>query len=174
MYYSHMDSPIGRLLLAGDEAGIRLISFPTGSRTRGVERGWRQDDAPFAETTRQLAAYFARELTEFDLPLAPQGTPFQLSVWEALRRIPYGETVSYGALAKSIGRPRASRAVGAANGANPLPIVVPCHRVIGSTGHLTGFGGGIDTKIALLALEGAHPGSAGGQGELDLPGLAPR
>ncbi len=153
MYYSHMDSPVGRLLLAADDAGIRLISFPTGSRTRHVEDGWRENAEPFVETKRQLAAYFARELTEFDLPLAPQGTAFQLSVWEALRRIPYGETVSYGAIAQSIGRPSASRAVGAANGANPLPIVVPCHRVIGSTGSLTGFGGGIDTKAALLALE---------------------
>ena len=153
MYYSHMDSPIGRLLLAGDEGGLRLISFPTGSRTRDVEPGWMENDAPFVEAKRQLAAYFAGELTEFDLPLAPQGTPFQLSVWRALRQIPYGKTVSYGAIAESIGRPSASRAVGAANGANPLPIVVPCHRVIGSTGKLTGFGGGLDTKAALLALE---------------------
>ena len=153
MYYSHMDSPIGRLLLAGDEGGLRLISFPTGSRTRDVEPGWMENDAPFVEAKRQLAAYFAGELTEFDLPLAPEGTPFQLSVWQALRRIPYGKTVSYGAIAESIGRPSASRAVGAANGANPLPIVVPCHRVIGSTGKLTGFGGGLDTKAALLALE---------------------
>ena len=153
MYYSHMDSPIGRLLLAGDEGGLRLISFPTGSRTRDVEPGWMENDAPFVEAKRQLVAYFAGELTEFDLPLAPEGTPFQLSVWQALRRIPYGKTVSYGAIAESIGRPSASRAVGAANGANPLPIVVPCHRVIGSTGKLTGFGGGLDTKAALLALE---------------------
>ena len=153
MYYSHMDSPIGRLLLAGDEGGLRLISFPTGSRTRYVEPDWIENDAPFVETKRQLAAYFAGELTAFDLPLAPQGTPFQLSVWRALRRIPYGDTVSYGAIAQAIGRPSASRAVGAANGANPLPIVVPCHRVIGSTGKLTGFGGGLDTKARLLALE---------------------
>ena len=153
MYYSHMDSPIGRLLLAGDEGGLRLISFPTGSRTRDVEPGWMENDAPFVEAKRQLVAYFAGELTEFNLPLAPEGTPFQLSVWQALRRIPYGKTVSYGAIAETIGRPSASRAVGAANGANPLPIVVPCHRVIGSTGKLTGFGGGLDTKAALLALE---------------------
>ena len=167
MFYSHMDSPVGRLLLAADEAGIRLVSFPTGSRTRPVEDGWRESAEPFVETKRQLAAYFARELTEFDLPLAPRGTPFQLSVWKALRRIPYGETASYGAIARSIGRPSASRAVGAANGANPLPIVVPCHRVIGSTGKLTGFGGGIDTKIALLALERRQM-QAGSQGVLPL------
>ncbi|NNG04911.1 MAG: methylated-DNA--[protein]-cysteine S-methyltransferase [Inquilinus sp.] len=153
LYYSHMDSPIGRLLLAGDEDGIRLISFPTGSRTRAAEPGWVADAAPFGEAVRQLAAYFAGALHDFDLPLAPSGTPFQMAVWRELRRIPYGETISYGELARRIGRPAASRAVGAANGANPLPIVVPCHRVIGNTGRLTGFGGGLDTKAALLALE---------------------
>ena len=167
MYYSHMDSPVGRLLLAGDERGISLISFPTGSRARAAEPGWRKDRGPFVEAERQLSAYFAGELTEFDLPLAPEGTPFQLSVWQALCRIPYGETVSYGAIADAIGRPSASRAVGAANGANPLPIVVPCHRVIGSTGKLTGFGGGLDTKAALLGLERAHAGT-NGQGVLAL------
>lgn len=167
MYYNHMDSPIGRLLLAGEEDGISLISFPTGSRARAAEPGWRRNPAPFAEAERQLGAYFAGELTEFVLPLAPQGTPFQLSVWQALCRIPYGETVSYGAIAQAIGRPSASRAVGAANGANPLPIVVPCHRVIGSTGKLTGFGGGLDTKAALLGLERSHAGPDG-QGVLAL------
>ena len=166
MYYSHMDSPIGRLLLAGDEAGLRLISFPTGSRTRRAEPGWVESGAHFVEARRQLDAYFAGDLTAFDLPLAPGGTAFQLSVWRALRAIPYGETVSYGAIARAIGRPGASRAVGAANGANPLPIVVPCHRVIGSTGKLTGFGGGLDTKAALLALERAAAVRA--QGELPL------
>jgi methylated-DNA-[protein]-cysteine S-methyltransferase len=151
MHYSYLDSPVGRLLLAGDEAGLRLICFPTEKRM--PEPAWRQGDAPFAEALRQLEAYFAGELSEFDLALAPEGTPFQLSVWRALRRIPYGETVSYGEVAKAIGRPSACRAVGAANGSNPLPIVIPCHRVIGSTGKLTGFGGGLDTKAALLALE---------------------
>ncbi|MDH3593853.1 MAG: methylated-DNA--[protein]-cysteine S-methyltransferase [Rhodospirillales bacterium] len=151
MHYSCLDSPVGRLLLAGDEAGLRLICFPSEKRT--TEPGWRRDDAPFTEAVRQLEAYFAGELSEFDLTLAPKGTTFQLSVWQALRRIPYGETVSYGEVARAIGRPTASRAVGAANGSNPLPIVIPCHRVIGSTGKLTGFGGGLDTKAALLALE---------------------
>ena len=110
---------------------------------------------------RQLNAYFARELEDFDLPLAPPGTAFQLEVWAALRAIPYGETVTYGELARRIGRPRASRAVGAANGANPLPIVVPCHRVVGADGSLTGFGGGLPIKSALLALER-------GKGQLEL------
>ena len=172
MYYSHMDSPIGRLLLAGDGEGISLISFPTGSRARAAEPGWRKDSGPFVEAERQLGAYFSGELTEFDLPLAPEGTPFQLSVWRALCRIPYGETVSYGAIAQAIGRPSASRAVGAANGANPLPIVVPCHRVIGSTGKLIGFGGGLGTKSALLALEREHCGHSDEQGVLRLAASA--
>jgi len=163
MDFSYMDSPVGRLLLAGDESGLKLISFPGEGKTRRPREGWRRNPATFKEAVRQLEAYFAGELTEFDLKLAPEGTAFQRKVWRALRKIPYGETVSYGALAKAIERPRASRAVGAANGANPLPIVVPCHRVIGSTGKLTGFGGGIETKAALLELERRV---ASGQGEL--------
>jgi methylated-DNA-[protein]-cysteine S-methyltransferase len=163
MHYSHMDSPVGRLLLAGDEAGLRLISFPSEKSNRAPAPGWRCDDAPLAEAVRQLQAYFAGELSEFDLALAPEGTAFQLSVWQELRRIPYGETVSYGEVARAIGRPTASRAVGAANGSNPLPIVIPCHRVIGSTGKLTGFGGGLDTKAALLALERRGRGETASQ-----------
>ena len=105
------------------------------------------------ETIRQLRAYFAGELENFDLPLAPQGTPFQLSVWNRLCEIPYGETISYGELARRLGNPNASRAVGLANGSNPIPIVIPCHRVIGSNGKLTGYGGGLPIKEKLLALE---------------------
>lgn len=114
---------------------------------------WRRDDRAFAAAREQLRAYLDGCLTTFDLPLAPRGTPFQLEVWRALTEIPAGETISYGELARRIGRPSASRAVGAANGANPLPVVVPCHRVIGANGTLTGFGGGLDTKRWLLALE---------------------
>lgn len=172
MYYSHMDSPVGRLLLAGDASGLRLIGFPRERMKREPQPGWREDREPFTEAVRQLDAYFAGELTGFDLQLAPQGTPFQLSVWRALRQIPYGQTLSYGELARVIGRPKASRAVGAANGSNPLPIVVPCHRVIGSTGKLTGFGGGLDIKAALLALEGVPTGKTETQATLpfaDLP-----
>ena len=154
MYYSHMDSPVGRLLLAGDGENLTLISFPTGHKRKQVQPGWREDAGPFGEAKRQLAAYFAGELADFDLPLAPKGTPFQLSVWRALLTIPFGQTISYGQLAERIGRPTASRAVGAANGNNPIPIIIPCHRVIGSTGKLTGFGGGIEVKAALLTLEG--------------------
>ena len=120
-----------------------------------------RDDRALRSVVRELTAYFAGELREFSLPLAPVGTPFQLDVWNALRAIPYGETRSYGELAERIGRPKAVRAVGAANGANPLPIVVPCHRVIGSNGTLTGFGGGLPLKQALLALErGARDGQS--------------
>lgn len=157
MRYTYTDSPVGRLLLAGDASGLRLISFPAGSRARRPAPGWRREDGAFDEAKRQLRAYFDGALTRFDLRLAPAGTPFQLAVWRALRDIPYGETRSYGELARAIGRPTASRAVGAANGANPLPIVVPCHRVIGSSGRLTGFGGGLETKAALLALERKGP-----------------
>ncbi len=153
MIYTHLDSPVGRLLLAGDGERLRLISFPGGTRRRTAEAGWRLDPAPFAEATAQLRAYFSAELRDFSLPLDPQGTAFQRSVWDALLEIPYGATASYGEIARRIDRPKASRAVGAANGDNPLPIVVPCHRVIGASGKLTGFGGGLEIKAALLALE---------------------
>ncbi len=153
MFYSHLESPIGRILVAGDRSGLRLISFPTGVQKRGPEHEWEEREAPLRQALDQLSAYFAGDLKQFDLSLAPEGTPFQKTVWTALRAIPYGETISYGELARTIGRPRASRAVGAANGQNPLPIVIPCHRVIGANGALTGFGGGIETKQALLALE---------------------
>jgi len=122
-----------------------------------VEAGWVQSDeaAPFAEAKRQLGAYFAGRLTTFDLPLAPDGTAFQMRVWQELRRIPHGQTVSYGELARRIGSPTACRAVGLANGRNPLTIIVPCHRVVGANGKLTGYAGGMARKETLLALEGA-------------------
>jgi methylated-DNA-[protein]-cysteine S-methyltransferase len=148
--YTYADSPVGPLLIAGDGERLHLISFPKGSRAHAPAGDWRRDDALFTEAVGQLRAYFAGALTRFDLPLRLAGTAFQNAVWSALRDIPYGETVSYGTLATRIGRPTACRAVGAANGANPLPIVLPCHRVIGADGSLTGFGGGIETKRALL------------------------
>lgn len=163
MYYCHMESPVGPLLLAGEKDALQSISFPRGSRARSPEPGWRRDRGPFVAALEQLEAYFDGSLTDFDLALAPRGTPFQLSVWQQLRQIPYGTTISYGELARRIGRPSASRAVGAANGANPLSIVVPCHRVIGSSGKLTGFGGGLPTKAALLAHERQVAGTAGQQ-----------
>ena len=156
MYYCYIESPIGELLLAGDHDALAMIGFPQGSMRREPESDWVQNDEPFAEAARQLAEYFAGERHEFDLPLRLNGTEFQLLVLDELRQIPYGETTSYGDIARRIGRPKAVRAVGAANGRNPIPIVVPCHRVIGSGGALTGFGGGLDTKKALLQLEAEH------------------
>lgn len=156
VYYTRMDSPLGALLLAGNEQGLQRVNFLAGTRPLQPLAEWVARDAPFGEALRQLAAYFAGELRQFDLALAPRGSVFQRQVWRALREIPYGRTVSYGELARRIGRPTASRAVGAANGRNPLPIVVPCHRVIGGTGKLTGFYGGLHLKEALLGLEGRH------------------
>ena len=162
--YTYHASPIGDLLLAGNAAGLCLVGFPSGSRARTPDPEWRLDPAPFGEAERQLKAYFAGELYRFDLELHFSGTDFQQQVWRALGEIPWGSTITYNELARRVGRPNASRAVGAANGANPLPIVAPCHRVIGADGSLTGFGGGLDTKRFLLQLEGALPASA----QLDL------
>ena len=151
--YGYFDSPVGELLIAGDEDALHLISFPSGSRTKQPKKDWPRDDTLFGDVYRQLGAYFAGDLQVFDLPLHFSGTDFQNSVWKALCDIPFGETISYGTLAARIGKPSASRAVGAANGANPLPIVVPCHRVIGADNSLTGFGGSIETKRFLLEHE---------------------
>ena len=153
MYYCYLDTPIGELLLAGDEGALAIVGFPKGKMRRSPEPDWIYKEKPFAEAIRQLNEYFAGERREFELPLKIDGTEFQLSVLEELRKIPYGETTSYRAIAERIGRPKAVRAVGAANARNPLPVIVPCHRVVGSSGDLTGFGGGLDTKEALLRLE---------------------
>jgi methylated-DNA-[protein]-cysteine S-methyltransferase len=152
-FYTEIESPLGPLLLAADDAGLRQILFVKGRREAHPEPSWREDRAPHRETIQQLQAYFAGDLENFDLKLAPEGTPFQLEVWRRLCDIPYGETISYGELAGRIGNPKASRAVGLANGSNPIPIVIPCHRVIGSNGKLTGYGGGLPIKEKLLALE---------------------
>jgi methylated-DNA-[protein]-cysteine S-methyltransferase len=157
MQYCEVSTPVGRLRLAGDQEGLRAISFPSSSRAVAPAEDWQRNDEPFREVIRQLEAYFAGERDRFDLALAPAGTPFQREVWSLLRTIPYGETASYGELARRLGRSTAaSRAVGAANGANPIPIVIPCHRVIGADGSLTGFGGGLPIKRRLLALEARH------------------
>lgn len=152
--YSYFESPVGQLLLAGDEASLHFLSFPSGHKAFGPHAQWERDDAPFAAVNEQLTAYFDGRLRVFDLPLTLHGTDFQKSVWTYLASIPFGETRSYGQLAQELDTPKASRAVGAANGANPLPVILPCHRVIGSTGKLTGFGGGLPTKKFLLELEG--------------------
>ncbi len=152
--FTYHDSPVGALLLAGSAATLDCISFPSGRGRLKPLTHWLRDDGFFPETRRQLDAYFAGELTAFDLPIRFNGNPFQNAVWRALCEIPYGETVSYGEIARRIGEDvSASRAVGVANGQNPLPIVVPCHRVIGADGSLTGFGGGLATKQFLLDLE---------------------
>ena len=151
--YTEMTTPIGNLLLAGDENGLREIRFEKDRKGQKPERDWKRDPAALAEERTQLEEYFAGKRTQFDLRLAPEGTPFQRCVWKALAEIPYGETISYGELARRIDKPTAARAVGAANGKNPLPIVLPCHRVIGSSGKLVGFGGGLDVKEALLDVE---------------------
>jgi len=153
MYYCYLDTPIGELLLAGDDDGLAMVGFPKGPMRRNPESDWIFNEKPLTAARRQLREYFAGKRRSFELPLKLSGTNFQQSVLRALQEIPYGETVSYGDIARRIGRPRAVRAVGAANGRNPLPIVIPCHRVIGKSGDLTGFGGGLDTKEALLRLE---------------------
>ncbi|MBX2850305.1 MAG: methylated-DNA--[protein]-cysteine S-methyltransferase [Phycisphaeraceae bacterium] len=158
MHYTTYDSPIGPLLLIGRGEALCGLHFPEGRYPVMIETDWFEDAEPFADTCRQLDAYFAGELERFDLPLAPSGTDFQLHVWEQLRRIPFGQTISYGELARRVGDPNASRAVGAANGRNPISIIVPCHRVIGADGSLTGFGGGIETKRHLLEHEQQHSG----------------
>jgi methylated-DNA-[protein]-cysteine S-methyltransferase len=150
--YATMDSPVGRLRLVADESGLRRLEFQK-DRFAEAPADWREDARALRDVSSQLTAYFAGTLKVFDLPLAPEGTPFQLRVWERLLEIPYGETVSYGTLAVRVGNPAASRAVGLANGRNPIAIVIPCHRVIGSNGTLTGYGGGLPNKQKLLALE---------------------
>jgi methylated-DNA-[protein]-cysteine S-methyltransferase len=160
MCYCELSTPVGRLLLAGDEKGLRRISFQKGFHPVKPAGDWRRTEEPFREALAQLEAYFAGELRMFDLKLALEGTPFQLEGWSMLRNIPYGETVSYGELARRLGRSKAFRAVGAANGRNPIPIIVPCHRVIGSSGSLTGFGGGLAIKCRLLKLEAGRPPGA--------------
>lgn len=153
MNYCYLDTPIGELLLAGDDEALELIAFPGGKMRRDPAPEWRHDAKPFAKASIQLREYFDGNRKSFELKLKPHGTAFQLRVLQALQDIPYGTTASYGEIARRIGKPRASRAVGAANGRNPLPIVIPCHRVVGSNGELTGFGGGIETKKALLEHE---------------------
>jgi len=161
MFYTYFESPVGPLLVAGDHDRLRVISFPSGSKARKPKPAWQHAEEPFREVRRQLDEYFEGRRRQFDLPLEPEASPFQSRVLNALRGIPYGETRSYKDIALALGHPQAVRAVGSANGSNPLPIVIPCHRVIGSNGSLTGFGGGLDTKRFLLDLERRHSGLFG-------------
>jgi methylated-DNA-[protein]-cysteine S-methyltransferase len=151
MRYSTLPTPIGELVLTADTDGA-LTRLYLPNRPPDTS-GWERDDALLEPVLRQLAEYFAGERTEFDVPLRPTGAPFQLQVWAALLKIPYGETASYGEIAREIGHPTAFRAVGAANGQNPIAIIVPCHRVIGADGALTGYGGKIWRKKWLLEHE---------------------
>ena len=155
LYYAPIDdSPVGPLLLAGNGDGLHALAFGAGSRPRAIDPSWRPDTGGVLTSVRnELDEYFAGKLRRFTTPVIFAGTAFQRQVWTELCRIPYGETISYMELAKRIKNPKAVRAVGLANGANPIAIIVPCHRVIGANGSLTGFGGGIPTKRALLELE---------------------
>ena len=149
-FYCLHESPIGDLLLAGDERALTNLHFTDGPKAAEPAPDWKPATAPFDAVREQLDAYFAGKLQTFDLTLEPEGTPFQIQAWFALRLIPFGETRSYAQQATTLGKPTASRAVAAANGQNPIAILLPCHRVIGSDGSLTGFGGGLPIKQALL------------------------
>lgn len=155
MEYRYMQSPIGRLLLAGKGEVLHCIGFPEGKGQIQPPPDWQMNPDCLEQAVSQVNEYFEGRRQRFELALRPHGTPFQLRVLEALQQIPFGQTASYGEIARAIGRPRAVRAVGAANGRNPLPIVIPCHRVIGADGSLTGFGGGLNAKRFLLGLESA-------------------
>jgi methylated-DNA-[protein]-cysteine S-methyltransferase len=153
MLYDTIQTPIGELLLAGDGEHLQRLDIRGGRRPVQIDSGWERDEDAFAGVREQLDEYFAGSDRRFDLPLSLTGNQFELRVWQALQEIPYGETVSYGEIARRIGDPAAARAVGLANGRNPIALIVPCHRVIGADGSLTGYGGGLERKRFLLDLE---------------------
>ncbi len=154
-FFTYIKSPVGRLLLVSAGEKLAHLNFAGHGREPELCDGWKKSEAPFKEVIRQLVAYFKGDLKKFDLPLLLEGTDFQKAAWKQLLKIPYGQTISYGEQARRMKNPRACRAVGGANRANPIAIIVPCHRVIGSGGKLTGFGGGLDIKDQLLSLENA-------------------
>jgi len=155
LLYASVESPIGELLLLSDGRALRGLHMQEGRKALRVEPDWRQSEAPFTSVLEQLEEYFAGQRSGFDLPLGLRGTPFQRRVWRALQEIPYGETLTYGELASRIDRPSAPRAVGHANGSNPISVIVPCHRLIGANGALVDYGGGLERKRFLLSLEAA-------------------
>ncbi len=161
LHQQHLDTPIGQLTLVASEAGLSMILFESEDPPE-IDASIDESDLVLVAAARQLSEYFAGERREFDLPLDLEGTEFQKAAWLALADVPYGETTSYGTQAAAIGRPGAFRAVGAANGKNPVPIVLPCHRIVGADGSLTGFAGGLDVKARLLAFE---------QSQQSLPGV---
>jgi methylated-DNA-[protein]-cysteine S-methyltransferase len=156
VHYRYHDSPLGRLLLVGDHTGLLQVAMDIEGKPWRLDPAWRSAATELDEACRQLDGYFAGKRQAFDLRLAPRGTAFQQAVWQALLSIPFGQTSTYSALAAQIGRPSAVRAVGAANGANPIAVIIPCHRVIGRDGSLTGYAGGLTRKALLLRLEGAQ------------------
>jgi methylated-DNA-[protein]-cysteine S-methyltransferase len=160
--YTTVESPIGELLLVGDGHALCGLYMQDGRKPARISEAWKESSAPFAGVRGQLEEYFAGERRTFDIPLVIEGAEFERRVWRALREIPYGETVSYGEIARRVGQPTAARAVGLANGRNPIAVIVPCHRVIGADGTLTGYGGGLERKRLLLELE---------QGQARLQGL---
>lgn len=168
MYYDYLETPIGSLLLVGTKEVLVRVAFEQDGQRVPPPDDAEHAPAELAAARRQLSEYFEGKRSAFDLPLEPRGTEFQCAVWDALATIPFGETWSYAELAERVGRPSAVRAVGAANGRNPLPVVLPCHRVIGADGSLTGFGGGLDAKRFLLDLEGATYRDAERQQQLAL------
>lgn len=152
-HYCYYHSPIGKLLLTGYDGILEALYFADTWDQKQIAEDWQYDESCFTEALKQLAEYFSGLRQEFDLEIAPEGTAFQKRVWQELRKIPFGRTASYGEIAERVGNSRACRAVGMANSKNPIPIIVPCHRVIGKDGSLTGFGGGLDVKKQLLKLE---------------------
>ncbi len=153
MLYTNFDSPLGELVLVGDGRALHGLYMQEGRTAIRVDAGWEAAEEPVAAVRGQLAEYFAGRRTDFDVPLAMAGSPFQQRVWNALKEIPHGETISYGEQARRVGPPATARNVGSANGRNPISIIVPCHRVIGADGSLTGYGGGLERKRFLLDLE---------------------
>ena len=153
--YTFLESPIGQILLAGKDEVLHFLGLPSGKMHLKPKSDWHHNPSMFKDARLQLDAYFAGQLTQFDLLLAPSGTEFQMQVLGALQKIPFGKTCSYKDIAQSINRPKAVRAVGAANARNPIPLIIPCHRVVSANGSLTGFGGGVEAKAFLLALESA-------------------
>ncbi len=156
MYYATMDTPMGPLCLAGTEHGLTRVDFQHGDRPVATDAAWREDSGILAEAAQQLREYFSGTRQDFSLSLAPAGTPFQQRVWEELRRIPYGVTITYRELSQRLGMPNGARAVGTANGRNPIAIIIPCHRVVGVDGRLRGYASGLPIKHRLLQHEGAR------------------
>jgi len=151
--YCYHDTPIGRLLLVGTSTALEELHFPNSKKPRQPSPDWQEEKEPFSKVIEQLDQFFAGKRKSFDIPLHPEGTVFQKKVWQALRGIPFGKTASYSEIAATIGNPKGCRAVGLANARNPIPIIIPCHRVIAKSGSLSGFGGGVETKRYLLDLE---------------------